>query len=64
METVKWIFAAVANVFGWSKQRSEVKNAADVKAAKQAQEEVDARSKVEEAIGKRDLEALRKELAE
>ena len=61
---IRSAFDALAGYLGYTRDRQALKNAEDMKAAKKAQEECDAKSKVEEAIRKRNLDALRKELGE
>ena len=58
------IFGAIVAVFGWAKHRSELKNAPDVKQAQVNQDEVNAVSKSESAVEKKDVTAIRDELAE
>ena len=65
------ILAAIANAFkflagvvGWGKQRDSEKNAPDVRAAREAQDEQNARDKTRKAIGEKDVAEERRELAE
>lgn len=57
-------FQMVANYLGFAKTRAEEKNTADMVAAKQAQNEQDARDKTAQALKKHDLDQLRKDSAE
>ena len=64
LATLKEAFSAFASFFNWSKHRSEVKNAPDVKAAaiaKQEQQQVD---KANKAVAGGDLDEIRKQAAE
>lgn len=61
---LKGLFDAVSGVFGLARDRSKLHNAEDVRKAKIGQDEINAQNKTEEAIRKRDLEQLRKDLAE
>lgn len=58
------IISAISNIFSWAANRSALKNSADVKAAEKAQHEVDMIDKTTEAIIKKDVNEIRKELAE
>ena len=64
METVGAFFKAIAEIFGWRRQRDANQNAADVKTAAKGQNEADAVAKTENAIAKGDINELRKESAE
>jgi hypothetical protein len=55
---------AVAEVFGYASKRTDLKNAADVKQAAKAQENVDDKTRIEKAVANRDLESLRNDLGE
>lgn len=64
LATLKEAFSAFASYFGWARQRSEVNNAPDVKAAaiaKQEQKQVD---NANEAVAKQDVKETRNLLAE
>lgn len=55
---------AIAAAFGYSKHRSELRNAPDIKAAaiaKQEQQQVD---KTNKAVANQDIDQIRKDLAE
>jgi hypothetical protein len=56
--------SAVANVFGWSLHRSTVKNAPDIKDSRERQKMQDAKTEFESAIRRKDIEAVRRGLAE
>ena len=58
------IFQSVAAYFGWAKQRSEVANAPDVKAAAVAKQEQAQVDKSNKAVADGDLDEIRKEAAE
>ena len=64
MNTVGDFFKAVAEFFGWRKQRDANLNAADVKTAAKGQNEADAVAKTENALAKGNLDEIRKESAE
>ena len=57
-------FGLCTSVMNWTLGRSTLKNAADVKAAAKAQDQVDANDKTNEAIKNKDTDELRKEWAE
>jgi len=57
-------FSAIGSVFGFLRSRSEANNAPDVKAAKKAQDEIDAQNKADKAVAARDTDATRGGLAE
>jgi hypothetical protein len=57
-------FGAVKGFFGYQNKKLDLKNAPDVKAAAQAQNEVSARDKTEAAISGKDAAEIRKELSE
>jgi hypothetical protein len=61
---LKEMFAAIAGAFGWATQRSQVHNTEKMQAAAEAAAEVKAVSRVEKEVKRRDLDALRKDLAE
>ncbi len=54
----------LANIFGYSKQRSEQKNREDVVKGQVAQNEVEQQDALAKAVAKRDVDAIRKELSE
>jgi len=58
------IISAISNIFGWALNRSALKNSADVKVAEKAQHEVDMIDQTAKAIIKKDVNEIRKELAE
>lgn len=65
------IITAIANAFkllaglvGWGAQRDSEKNAPDVKAAAEAQDEQNAQDKTRKAIATGDIAEERRELAE
>ena len=58
------IASAISNIFGWAVNRSALKNSADVKVALEAQHEVDMIDQTAKAINKKDINEIRKELAE
>ena len=64
MNFLKEMFAAIAGAFGWATQRSQVHNKEKMQAAAEAAAEVKAVSRVEKEVKRRDLDALRKDLAE
>ncbi len=64
MGAITAIAGAVSSVFNWITGRSAVKNAADVKAAQTAQNEVNAQAKTNEAIASQNTNEIRNELAE
>lgn len=64
MNFLKEMFAAIAGAFGWATQRSQVHNTEKMQAAAEAAAEVKAVSRVEKEVKRRDLDALRKDLAE
>jgi len=57
-------FQAIANVFGWSKQRSEEKNREDVVKGKVAADENAQQDALAKAVARKDVDAIRKELSE
>jgi hypothetical protein len=57
-------FSAIANVFGWSKQRSEQKNREDVVKGKVAKDENAQQDATAKAVANEDVERIRKELSE
>lgn len=62
-----WIsnfLAAAAGFLRHQTHRSELRNAPDVRRAAVSQMEVKSVSRVEEAVAKKDITAIRKELAE
>lgn len=54
----------LAGLVGWGKQRDSEKNAADVKAAAEAQDEQNAQDRTRKAIAEKDIDEERRELAE
>jgi hypothetical protein len=58
------IFTFLANLVGWGKQREGYKNAPDVKAAAEAQDEQKAEDRTRRAIAERDIDEERRELGE
>jgi hypothetical protein len=58
------LFGAVKGFFGYQNKKLDLKNAADVKAAADAQNEVSARDKTDAAIASKDVTEIRKELSE
>lgn len=64
MNSVSAIFSAIAEFFGWRKQRDALQNAADVKTAQKGQDEANAQKQTNDAIAKKDTDEIRKELAE
>jgi hypothetical protein len=54
----------LAGLVGWGKQRDSEKNAADVKAAAEAQDEQNAQDRTRKAIAHKDIDEERRELAE
>lgn len=60
----KALFDTIGNFFGYMRERMAAKNAPDVKEAQKGQHEVEAVSRVEKAVDKRDIETIRKEIAE
>lgn len=64
MNFVSAIFSAIAEFFGWRKQRDAEQNAADMKAREKGQIEADAEKKTNEAIANKDTDEIRKELSE
>lgn len=61
---IKNAFAAVASVFGFAKQRDAEENAGDMRQAKEAKAEATAVDQTRQAIAKKDLDELRKEVSE
>jgi hypothetical protein len=57
-------FGAVKEFFGFQSKRLDLKNTADVKAAAAAQSEATAVDQVEKAVAGKDVNAIRKDLAE
>ncbi len=55
---------AVKEWFGFQGKRLDLKNAPDVKAARAAQDELDAEDKTRKAIAKKDTDEIRNELSE
>lgn len=64
LEFLKSMSDAVGSVFKWSTHRSQLKNTPDVKKSEVREKEADAVAKVEKAIHKKDIDTIRKELAE
>lgn len=63
-EAIAQGFRAVAEYFGWARQRSEQKNREDVVKGKSAVEEQAAVDKSAKAVAQDDEAEIRKELAE
>lgn len=57
-------FDLVAKVFGFQSKRLDLKNSAEMQQASEAQKELDARDATAKAISAKDVEEIRKELAE
>jgi hypothetical protein len=55
---------AVKEFFGFQSRKLDLRNSAKVQAAAEAQSEIDADNKTEQAIAKQDLKEMRNELAE
>lgn len=51
-------------MLGFASQRTALKNAPDVKAAKVAQNEVNAQAAIKTDVARKDADAIRKDLAE
>lgn len=64
MTLISSIASAVSNFFSWASGRSAAKNTAEMKVAVKARQEVDENDKVTEAIKKKDVDEIRKRLAE
>lgn len=64
MNTVSAIFSAIAEFFGWRKQRDANQNTADMKAQAKGQIEADAEKKTNAAIANQDTDEIRRELSE
>lgn len=64
MNSVTAIFSAIAEFFGWRKQRDANLNAADVKTAEKGKDEAKSEAKTADAIAKKDTNEIRNELAE
>lgn len=62
VDAIKTGLLALANYFGWAKQRSEVNNAPDVKNAKKGQDAVKEEDAIKEDVANNDLDAIRKRL--
>ena len=58
------ICGAISSVFNYLTGRSNLNNTAEVQAAKKAQQEADAKKKLNDAIEKRDVKAIENEIAE
>lgn len=58
------IFGAIREFFGFARERQSLKNAADMKAAKTSQNQVNAQNKIETDVAKKDTSAIRDDLAE
>jgi hypothetical protein len=54
----------VKEFFGFQSRKLDLRNSAKVQAAAEAQSEIDADNKTEQAIAKQDLKEMRNELAE
>jgi hypothetical protein len=63
-EIIASILEAIANIFKYSAQRSELKNSTDVKDAKKKQDETDKTNEMETAVKNRDVDKIRDFLAE
>jgi hypothetical protein len=61
---IKNFFRAIAEAVGFAKQRDSEKNAPDVRAAAQAQDEQNAQDRTRKAIAQKDIDEERRELAE
>lgn len=63
MGAIKAFLSAIAEYFGWARQRSEAANAPDMKAAKIGQQEADAKTKEEKAVAEGDVDQIRKNIS-
>lgn len=61
---IKNFFGAVGSIFGWARGRDAEENGPDMKAAAEARQEVQAADVTNQAIAKRDVDEIRRELAE
>lgn len=61
---IKNAFGAIAEVFGFARQRDAEENSPQMEAAKEAKSETAAADKTRAALAKNDLEELRREAAE
>jgi predicted TPR repeat methyltransferase len=61
---IKNLFGAVGSIFGWARGRDADENAPDIKAAAEARQEVRAVDATNKAIAKKDVDEIRRELAE
>lgn len=64
MNFLSGIFSAIAEYFGWRRQRDAALNAPDVKAAAKGANEARADGQIDQAIEERNLDELRKQSAE
>lgn len=63
-EAIAQGFRAIAEYFGWARQRSQEANREDVLKGQTAQNEVSQEDELAKAVARRDVEAIRKELSE
>lgn len=63
MEWFSNLCGAIKEYFGWAKQRSEVSNAPDVKAAKIGSQDEQTRAQIEADVAKGDLEKMREDVS-
>lgn len=64
MNTVKAFFTAIASIFTWATGRGAQKNAANVQAAAQGQSDANVIANTNDAIERKDINEISKELAE
>lgn len=63
-ETVTAFFQSIAQVFGFVNKRTDLKNAADVKAAAIATDEQKQIDQINKDVADGDVDAMRKDIAE
>lgn len=64
LELLSSVASAVASWLGFQTKKLELKNTATMQEAAKAQAAADAQGRVEDAIGRKDVKAIREELAE
>lgn len=64
METASSIFRAIAEFFGWRRQRDAAQNTAPMQAAQKGRDEAAAQKKTADAIANHDTTEIQNELAE
>lgn len=64
IELIANVFGAIKEFLGFQSKRLDLKNQQEMKDAQKAQEEVNAVEKTENAVERKDVNAIRNEIAE